>query len=97
MITQLILLLYLVYGQIGKNGREEVSVIIYPDFEMLATQLNKGPDDITDEDIKAVIHPEIKEVSSRMADYKRIKNIEFIRHEFEKTSTKKIKRHIYQK
>ncbi|MCP4569226.1 MAG: AMP-binding protein [FCB group bacterium] len=87
----------LVFGKMGETGREEVSAVIFPDFEMLASQLNKEAENITDGEIKAVLGPEIKEICGRMADYKRIKNIEYIRHEFEKTSTKKIKRHLYQK
>ena len=90
----------LVYGTKGATGREEVSAIIYPDFEQLATRLNKdseevNPNDFTAEEIKSVLDLEIKTICRSMADYKRIKNISYIRQEFEKTTTRKIKRHLY--
>jgi long-chain acyl-CoA synthetase len=91
----------IVYGKMGTSGREEVSAIIYPDFKALAVHLNKplgendqiDPEIFTAQEIKAVLDAEVKEICRNMADFKRIKNTEYIRTEFEKTSTRKIKRH----
>jgi long-chain acyl-CoA synthetase len=90
----------LVYGSKGATGREEVSAIIYPDFKQLAIRLDKdweeiNPNDFTAGEIKSVLDVEIKSICRGMADYKRIKNISYIRQEFEKTTTRKIKRHLY--
>jgi len=85
----------LVYGREAISGREEVAVIVYPDFEMLGNELGKAPDDITDEDLHRAVDPEIMRISRDMADYKRIRKISYIDKEFAKTSTRKIKRHLY--
>jgi len=57
--------------------------------------LGKPREDMTDDEIKAAVDPEVKEISSRMADFKRIKHTIYLRRELEKTSTRKIKRHLY--
>jgi len=86
----------MVYGKKADSGREEVAAMIYPDFEALSGLLNKPPEKITDEETKAVMDREIRQVSGRLADYKRIKHVEYLHEELEKTSTKKIKRYKYQ-
>ena len=87
----------MVWGKKVGSGREEVAVLIYPDFETLAARLGKKPEEMTDEEIRAFLDPEVKLLSAGMADYKRVKHIDYIRQEMEKTSTKKIKRYLYQK
>ena len=82
----------MVYGRKEAGGREEVSALIYPDFDRLEMQLGKGRIDITNDEIKAILDPEIKAICGRMADFKRIKHITYLRQELEKTSTRKIKR-----
>jgi long-chain acyl-CoA synthetase len=85
----------MVYGKKVPGGREEVAAMIYPDFDALGSHLGKEPDDIGDDEIKSVIDPEIRTACARMADFKRVKHITYLRHELEKTSTKKIKRFVY--
>jgi len=85
----------MVYGEKAPNGREEVAAMIYPDFDALSAHLGKSRDSITENEIQAVIDPEIKNISARMADFKRIKHITYLREEMEKTSSKKIKRYKY--
>jgi long-chain acyl-CoA synthetase len=82
----------MVYGRSGAGGREEVAAMVYPDFDRLEMQTGKGRADITDDDIKAVLDPDIKVICGRIADFKRIKHITYLRQELEKTSTRKIKR-----
>ncbi len=87
----------MVWGKETDSGREEVAALIYPDFEALSTHLSRAPEKITDSDIKSVIDPEVRALSRGLADFKRVKHIEYTREELEKTSTKKIKRYKYQK
>ncbi|MDD4052836.1 MAG: AMP-binding protein [candidate division Zixibacteria bacterium] len=94
LLTSPFLIEAMVYGRMGSGGREEVAAMIYPDFDRLEMRLGKGRADITDDDIKAFLDPEIKAICGRMADFKRIKHIIYLRHELEKTSTRKIKRSV---
>lgn len=87
----------MVYGRKNPAGREEVSALVYPDFDRLESELGRKSEDITDDDLKSVIGSEINRICNRMANYKRIKHIEYMREELQKTSTRKIKRHLYQK
>jgi len=85
------------WGKKTESGREEVAALIYPDFEALSTRLNRTAEEIGDEDIRRVVDPEVRELGKKLADFKRVKHIEYTREELEKTSTKKIKRYKYQK
>ncbi len=86
----------MIWGKKTDAGREEVAALIYPDFEALAAHLDKSVDNISDADIKSVVDPEVKTLCAGLADFKRVKHIDYIRNELEKTSTKKIKRFLYQ-
>lgn len=85
----------MIYGKKDDRGREEVAALIYPDFEALGNSLNMPPQAISDSDIKTALDIEIKNISEQMADYKRIKHITYRRQELEKSSTRKIKRHLH--
>ncbi len=79
----------------GKQG-EKVCALIFPDAERIAelhpeaanTPLDSKP-------IKALIATAVNEVNQRMADYKRIMDWEVLKSEFQKTSSRKIKRTLY--
>lgn len=85
----------MVYGKQVKGGREEVAALVYPDFDALSAVLGKEADQISNDEIKAAIDPEIRAICGRMADFKRVKHITYLLEEMEKTSTKKIKRYKY--
>jgi long-chain acyl-CoA synthetase len=85
----------MVYGKKSDSGREEVSVLIFPNFDALAVKLEKSVDNISDEEIKSALDPEVKTACEALADFKRIKHITYSRKELEKTSTKKVKRYLY--
>lgn len=87
----------MIWGKKTDSGREEVAALIYPDIDALGAHLNKSPDRITDEDVKSVVDVEVKTLCAGLADFKRVKHIEYVRNELEKTSTKKIKRYLYQR
>jgi len=78
----------------NKTG-EEIWAIIVPDLEAIAENSNCKPDDISTEEIRKLIKEDVKIVNGRIADYKRIEKFEIHLEEFQKTSTRKIKRTIY--
>ena len=73
-------------------GREHDSVvdlvaIVYPDR-------TKYPEGTSDDEIKADIEKEINELNKTLPSHKHIKCVELRETEFEKTTSKKIKRHL---
>ena len=81
----------MVFG--GKNpatGEEDVQAIIYPNMELV------GKMGITDENrIYELIKREVDAVNSGLADYKKVKRFALRFEEFPKTTTVKIKRHLF--
>ncbi len=68
-----------------------VSVQIYPNYEQIKNNLKRQ--DITKEDVQKSVEEAVKDVNKKLPKYKKIRNIEISETEFEKTTTKKIKRH----
>lgn len=68
-----------------------VSVQIYPNYEQIKNNLKRQ--DITKEDVQKSVEEAVKDVNKKLPKYKKIRNIEISEKEFEKTTTKKIKRH----
>jgi long-chain acyl-CoA synthetase len=83
----------LVLGKRLSSGREEVEAIIVPDFEYLK-QVNQEQD-LDEEKVKSLFRKEIDHCCEGMADYKRVKHFQIRKEEFEKTSTRKIKRFLF--
>ena len=80
----------MVYGKEDEKDKSNkeliVSVKVIPNFEKIGK-------DLTDEQIREIIWPKIKEVNKKLTSYKAIKNLEIKHDEFEKTTTMKIKRY----
>ena len=78
-----------VYGALNKgDGDILVKAEIYPDFEEVEEKLgNRGS-----EEVKALIKDEIEKVNDIMPVYKRVKRFKIRNTEFEKTTTRKIRR-----
>lgn len=74
-------------------GLTEVQAIIVPD--LTAFDRAYGPVDFQDSRIKQVIDGEVKRVNGRLASFKRVKRYSLRREEFEKTTTRKVKRYLY--
>lgn len=68
-----------------------VSATIYPNYEQIKNNLKRQ--EITKEDVKKSVEEAVKDVNKKLPKYKKIRNIEIRDEEFEKTTTKKIKRH----
>ncbi len=84
----------MVYGKRSEStGGEDVWAIIVPDFEALGQKQPKAT--LDDDLLKKIIEKEIKKVNRNLASYKRIKHFDIVNEELPKTSTKKIKRHLF--
>ncbi|MGB9590381.1 MAG: AMP-binding protein, partial [Candidatus Hydrothermia bacterium] len=81
----------MVFG--GKNprtGEEDVQAIIYPNMELL------GRMGLVDEErIYDLVKREVDAVNANLADYKKVKRFALRFEEFPKTTTIKIKRHLF--
>lgn len=86
-----------VFGRKKRNKQgEEVRALVVPDLAQIEADLGIPVDNPDLERIKQILGSVIKEVNARVADYKRIASFDFQLEELEKTSTKKVKRFLYE-
>jgi len=76
-----------------KSGDTVVQAEIFPDYEAVLEKFGK----ISDEELRRILKKEIDEINEHMPLYKRVKRFEIREEEFEKTTTKKIKRYTAKK
>ena len=77
-----------VIGRKSENSDEVVlTAVVYPDY-------SKFPADATEETIYETIRKTINTINKKLPTYKQIKAVEIRKTEFEKTTTKKIKRQL---
>ncbi len=74
---------------------ESIQAVIYPNGEEVIAALGKKGLDESDENTWRLFGEEIKRVNRTMEPYKRIRNYALRREEFPKTTTRKIKRHLF--
>lgn len=67
-----------------------VSAMIYPNYEQIKNNLKRN--DITKEDVERTVDEAVKDVNKKLPKYKKIRSYDISEEEFEKTTTKKIKR-----
>ena len=83
----------LVFGaEDAASGEEYVRAVVVPDFEYLEQEGTPTDDDT----LTRLINHEVRERGRNLADYKRVREVELRREEFSKTSTRKIKRFLFQ-
>ena len=82
--------------EIGGGKGEEPYAIVVPNYEYFDQMAKQENITLSSEKIEAVIKSEIAKCCDDIADYKRVKGFKIREEEFEKTSTKKIKRYLYQ-
>lgn len=82
-------------GQNPNTGAEELHAIIYPDFELIYETFEKRGISVQEEKIYELIGEEIKKFSKDLADYKRVRSFSIRDEEFPKTTSQKIKRHLF--
>lgn len=76
-----------------KTQNETIIAYIYPNFENLEKFFNKPKEEISLNEIAPIIKEEIKQNNQKISTFKRIYYFSLYENEFEKTTTKKIKRH----
>ncbi len=76
-----------VIGRADESGEIAITALIYPDYDKLT--------DKSDEEIYKIIHDAVMDVNRTLPSFKHMTEVEIRREEFEKTSSKKIKRFLY--
>jgi len=74
---------------------EEIQAVVVPDYEYFDEIAVETGEKFTSETIEKTIKKEINECCSTLADFKKVKYIQIREDEFEKTSTRKIKRYLF--
>jgi long-chain acyl-CoA synthetase len=86
----------LVMGRpLRESGGEEIQAIIVPDFEYFDAVAEERGSKFTQEEIESTIKSEANDRCTPLADFKRVRYVQVREEEFEKTSTRKIKRHLF--
>jgi long-chain acyl-CoA synthetase len=86
----------LVLGRpLESGGGEEIEAIIVPDMEYFSARAAEKEIELNETSIEKTIKLEVSQQSQELADYKRIKYVVIRNSDFEKTSTRKIKRFLY--
>ncbi len=67
-----------------------VSAMIYPNYDQIKNNLKRQ--EITAEDVQRTVDEAVKDVNRKLPKYKKIRSYDISEEEFEKTTTKKIKR-----
>jgi long-chain acyl-CoA synthetase len=75
--------------------KESIAALIYPNYELLEqTSIEKGAT-MSEDDVWALYKEEINSVNEDLPVHKKITNFEIRDEEFPKTTSKKIKRHLF--
>ena len=77
-----------VVGRKGEDGETvNLTAVVYPNRDLF-------PEGTTDEEIRKAIYEKIMVINKKVASFKKIKEVEIRAEEFEKTTSRKIKRHL---
>jgi long-chain acyl-CoA synthetase len=74
---------------------EEVHAIIVPNIQYFDQYLSKQGSKISEEEVEKILKEEVKRLCGKLANYKKVKKFTIQWEEFEKTTTRKIKRYLY--
>ena len=86
----------LVLGVARESGYgEDVAALIFPDYEQVDIHFEEKNINATPEDVYELIKSGINDLQKDLAEYKRVRRFKLKEVEFEKTSTRKIKRFLY--
>jgi long-chain acyl-CoA synthetase len=78
----------------GTRG-EEIEAIVVPDQEYFNIVATETGHEFSADEIEKIIRSEVQRLSSDLAEFKRVKYVQIRYEEFEKTSTRKIKRYLF--
>jgi long-chain acyl-CoA synthetase len=87
--------LVLGYREPGDGPGERVGIVVVPNQDALDEEARRRGQPLRDADVVELLRGEVKCVCAEIADYKRPRKILIRVEEFEKTSTGKIKRYLY--
>lgn len=76
-----------VIGRADESGEIAITALIHPDLEKLEGK--------TDDEIEATIRDAVNDINRELPSFKHMTAVEVRREEFEKTSSRKIKRYLY--
>jgi long-chain acyl-CoA synthetase len=82
----------MVYGH-NKGSGEEVRAVIVPDYETISE--HSSGKHLSDQDVHKLISKVVKTANNKLAPFKRVMSFTLVDEEFPKTSTRKIKRHLF--
>jgi len=74
-----------------------IQALIYPNIEEVRERLGAIGVAVSDENVWELIKAEIREINRNLEAYKRISNFSIRYEEFPKTTTRKIRRHLFEK
>jgi len=80
----------------GSGGGEAIEAIIVPDLDYFGARAEEKGITLSEIHIEQTIKLEVAKQSEHLADYKRVKYIKLRDEDFERTSTRKIKRYLYE-
>ena len=86
----------LVLGRPLPGGGEEIEAIIVPDLDYFSLRAEEKGIALSDLHFEQTIKLEVSKQCEHLADYKRVKYVTIRDEVFEKTSTRKIKRYLYE-
>lgn len=81
----------MVYGIDLPDGDSQIAVQVLPDVEEAKTILGEN---YTDDQLQKAVEEAVKAVNDSLQGYKRVSKVVVRKEDFEKTTTKKIKRHV---
>ncbi len=74
---------------------QNIQAIIYPNIDEVRGKLNRMGKDTNDENVWELIRLEVKQINETLELYKKIRHFAVRYEEFPKTTTRKIKRHLF--
>jgi len=80
-----------------ETKKEEVYAIVHPDYEKIDELARQERRVFEEPDVEKLVREEIHKQCDGIAEYKRVKSFRIREEEFPKTTTKKIKRYIFEK
>ena len=87
--------LLLGYQEEGDEVGERLGLIVVPDTESIDAEQKRRGKSFSDNEIEELLLLEVKKFATNLAAYKRPRRVQVRAEEFQKTSTKKIKRYLY--
>lgn len=78
-----------------ETKKERICALIFPDYDLLEQYSIAKDITLSEEDVNSMIKRVVREANEMLPDYKKITEFEIREEEFPKTTTKKIKRHLF--